>query len=251
MSYVPSYVVKTLMFSLIFTFLFSFLTYVFVGNTFGSYSNMTGITPNDIGIGGGWISSDVLNLTYNSGWLYFNKTAMGGYEYEGSYGTGTYGSQNYSRLGALTASFLWFPLWANMYVDTYNYAYPYINASDIIANFDTSKNYTKTYWRAHQDHEDKGWDVYAFYRDYNSSRNNITAALMNDGICNVVIAKQWTMKQAGFFDFVFWFGNMINPFSVGYGVSGIQIIALFMQILTLINIVMLIILAKYLVSGWL
>ena len=250
MGYIPSYVVKTLMFSLIFTFLFSFLTFVFVGTTFGSYSNTTGITPYDIGIGGGWMNTDEQNLTYNSGWIYFNSTAMGGYEYRGFYGTGVWGSQNYTSFMAHTSGLFGMYFWTHMYVDVYNYQYSYINASDIIANFDTSKNYTKTYWRAFYDHDDKGWDIYVFFRDYDSNRNNITAALMDDGICNVVIAKQWSIKQAGFYDFVFWYGNMINPFSVGYGVTGIQIIALFMQLLTLINIVMLIILGKYLVSEW-
>jgi hypothetical protein len=249
MGAVPNYVVKTLIFSLIFTFLFSFLTFAFIGNSFGSYSNMKGITPNDIGISGGWMNIDEQNLTYGGGWQPFDSKNMGGYEYEGFYESGTYGSHDI-RLHDNIPGFLGLPHWADMYVDTYNYAYHYLNASDIIANFDYSKNYTKTYWRAYQDHDDKGWDVYAFYRDYNSSRNNITAALMDDGICNVIIAKQWSVKQAGFYDFAFWFGNMINPFSIGYGVSGIQIVALFMQLLTFINIVMLIILIKYLTSEW-
>ena len=209
----------------------------------------TGITPYDIGIGGGWMNTDEKNLTYGSGWIYFNSTAMGGYEYAGIYESDTYGSHEI-RLCDHIPGFLGLPHWTNMYVDTYNYAHQHLNASDIIANFDTSKNYTKTYWRAYSDHDDKGWDIYVFFRDYDSNRNNITAALMDDGICNVVIAKQWSVKQAGFYDFVFWYGNMINPFSVGYGVTGIQIIALFMQLLTLINIVMLIILTKYLVSEW-
>jgi len=251
MSYVPPWVVKALIFTLIFTTLFAFLTFIFVGNTYGTYASLHGITADDIGIGGGWFSSDSQNLTYNTGWKAFNKTAMGNYEYQGGYGNGTYGSQNYTRFQAKTGSWLWYPWWANMYPNTYSYAYPYLNATDIILHFDYTKNYTKTYWRAYQDHDDTGWDLYVFFRDYDTSRNNITQSLMQDGKVLAIIAKQWSMKQAGFFDFVFWFGAMINPFTVGYGISSIQIIALFMQLITLIDAVCLIILAKYLVSGWL
>jgi len=250
-SVIPSYVVKILIFSLTLTILFSFLCFCFIGNSYGTYNNATGITVNDVGIGSGWLNCDEKNLTYNSGWVYFNSSAMGGYEYAGAYGTGVYGSQNYTRMIAHTPGWLGLPHWTDMYVDLYNYQYSYLNATTIIANFDYSKNYTKTRWRAYQDHDDTGWDIYVFFRDYNSNRNNITAALLVDGVVNVVIAKQWSIKQQGFYDFVFWFGNMINPFNIGYNITSLSIIAIFFYLLMAINAICLIILAKYLVSGWL
>jgi hypothetical protein len=239
-----------LVFSLTFTILLSFLTFVFIGNTYGTYSNVKGITINDIGIGGGWMNIDEKNITYNAGWIVFNSSAMGGYEYAGAYGTGIYG-QNYTRMIAHTPGLLGLPHWNDMYVDLYDYQYRYLNATDIIANFDYSKNYTKTRWRAYQDHDDTGWDIYVFYRDYDLDRNNITQALLVDGVVNVVIAKQWSIKQQGFWDFAFWFGNMINPFNIGYNISSLTIIAIFFYLLMAINAICLIILAKYLVSGYL
>ena len=251
MSYIPSYVVRILVFSLTFTFLLSFLTFVFIGNSYGAYSNVKGISVYDIGIGGGWLNSDAKNLTFNAGWVYFNKTSMGGYEYAGAYGTGVYGSQRYVRMIAHTPGFLGLHHWTDMYVDIGNYQYPYLNASAIIANWDSSKNYTKTRWRAFQDHDDAGWDIYAFFRDYNHNRNNITQALLVDGVVEVVIAKQYSIKQQGFWDFVFWFGNMINPFNIPYNVGQMPVISLLFYLLTAINVLCLVILAKYLVSGWL
>jgi len=152
---------------------------------------------------------------------------------------------------AHTPGFLGLPHWTDMYVDIGNYQYPYLNASAIIANWDSSKNYTKTRWRAFQDHDDTGWDIYVFFRDYNHDRNNITAALLVDGVVEVVIAKQYSIKQQGFWDFVFWFGNMINPFNIPYNVGQMPVISLLFYLLTAVNVLCLVILAKYLVSGWL
>lgn len=137
-------------------------------------------------------------LDCNNTWVNFNNALMG-QSYQAAFNNIINASEPRISLmvNAPSPPFGWW-VWDLMNQDLNSYTYDRLNVSTIISNWNPVNNWTSCYYRNDPAGNQPDYDVYCWFRDWNGTRNNVTASIWTDLKINMTIMRNptgvWTPR---------------------------------------------------------